>query len=286
MKPFKPFKPFKIKCLLIVFLSIIIFSCNKDENVTACFTYTYFNDTVKFDNCSQNATSYSWEFNGKISSTDENPIFITSGITTPLIVKLTAKNNSYTNVLSDTIYDWVMVYKPNIYLYPTKNTNICVELSFPKGGKIVNSEPLYNNGWCVNVQPNGIIDNAYNYLFYESAQPNIWQKNTGYCIQRGQLTQFLKNDMQKRHFTDTEINDFLDYWIPILNTYNYYLIYPQTKQIIDKVIKVTFNQNPMVFYRLFYGFKGVNQPANINPPVIESFEREGFVAVEWGGYIL
>ena len=66
-------------------------------------------------------------------------------------------------MLIDTLYvGWLQVDKPNIYLYPNSNIDLCVELNFPKGGRVVKSIPaIDNNSWCVHVDPTGKIDNNY-----------------------------------------------------------------------------------------------------------------------------
>ncbi len=62
----------------------------------------------------------------------------------------------------------IMVLKPNIYIYPENETQLMVELDFPLGGNVVTSIPQYENGWNVTIDTNGLIDNSYSYLFYES----------------------------------------------------------------------------------------------------------------------
>ncbi len=200
----------------------------------------------------------------------------------PTIVSLTAFNGENTDVLTDTIFDWVVVYKPNIYLYPKENLEICVNLSFPKGGKVIASIPEYMSGWCVNVTSDGKIDNEFDYLFYESAQPNIWQRTNGWCMEQSKLESFFKTDMANRGFAQNEINDFIEYWIPLMNEFPFYTIYPQTKEAINRVIAVDFSVQPDVFYRLFYCVKGSQTSVNLDEPFYTPFIRNGFTAVEWG----
>jgi PKD repeat protein len=283
----------KNKIISLFYVSIVLLGCETNDSMTpeACFTYNRSNigyygpfpgiDTIWFENCSTQATSYLWDFGDSTTSTQENPVHIyTQSMTT--IVSLTAFNGENTDVLTDTIYDWAIVYKPNIYLYPKKNCNICVSLSFPKGGEVIASIPEYRNGWCVNVEPNGAIDDQYNYLFYESAQPNIWQRKNGWCLEQSKLEAFIKADMDSRGFTEDEINDFVEYWIPRLKEFPYYTIFPQTKESIDRVIEVGFSVKPEVFYRLFYCIKGSQTNAIMDEPISSSFSRNGFTAVEWG----
>jgi hypothetical protein len=182
-----------------------------------------------------------------------------------------------------------VLMKPNIYLYPTERSQISINLSFPLGGKIITSIPAYGNGWIVDVDTAGIINNNYEYLFYESKQPDVWQLNRGWVIKRSDLETFFKDNMLKYGFYGREIKDFLDYWIPRLIEFEYYEIYPQESNIIEKAVKLEISKTPENVLRLFYLIKGVNSDSNgkiILPGDNVKFIRKGFCATEWGLIII
>jgi hypothetical protein len=177
------------------------------------------------------------------------------------------------------------VLKPNIYLYPIEITKIRVNLSFPIGGKITASIPTYGSGWNVTVDTTGIINNNYEYLFYESVQPNVWQLSEGWTIKKSDLKDFFSYNMLNYGFNEKEIKDFLDFWIPKLIDFEYYVIYPQESNIIEKAIKLDFSLIPDDVLRLFYLIKGINgEPHNMikvpNPNT--QLNRTGFHVTEWG----
>ena len=87
------------------------------------------------------------------------------------------------------------------------------------------------------------------------------------------------------NFSAIEIADFTDYWIPKLINSEYYMIYPQTNEIIDKVIKLNFSVQPNNINRLFYGIIGVNRCTKIEEPTVKRFNRNGFFIMEWGVFI-
>jgi hypothetical protein len=179
----------------------------------------------------------------------------------------------------------IRVLKPNIYIYPTERSILSVSLSFPLGGKVITSIPDYKDGWIINVDTNGIINNTYRYLFYESEQPDIWQTANGWIIKTADLEIFFKENMSKYGFNNREIEDFTDYWIPRLKDYDYYEIYPQEKTIIENVIIIEFTKIPDAVLRLFYLIKGTNNEFNdkiITPADIFQFKRTGFYVTEWG----
>jgi hypothetical protein len=177
----------------------------------------------------------------------------------------------------------IIALKPNIYIYPNEQSDLSVKLSFPKGGWVVASEPEYGTGWNFNVDTAGLINNTYSFLFYESTQPDVWQINFGWILQTDSLELFFRQNMAEYGFKGSEIDDFIEYWIPRLDDYLFYLIYPQTKSIIDDVIQLDFSKQPENILRLFYVIKGQNQLQDkLTVPTIESFKREGYFVTEWG----
>jgi len=176
--------------------------------------------------------------------------------------------------------------KPNIYIYPNENIQLTVKLHFLLGGEIVKSIPEYGNGWNVLVDTSGLINSTYSFLFYESTQPDIWQRNYGWIIKTDKLESFFRQNMTDYGFNGREIDDFIAYWIPRLNSYPLYSIYPQTKTIIDDVIQLEFSKQPENILRLFYVIKGHNQLQDkLTVPTIDSFKREGYFVTEWGGIL-
>jgi len=128
-----------------------------------------------------------------------------------------------------------------------------------------------------------LINNAYDYLFYESKQPNVWQTERGWCIKKENLQLFFNEDLKNYGFNDAEIADFTEYWIPRLNESQFYNIYPQESTIINNVIQLNISQTPDNVLRLFYFIHKSNVEQEINQPSFpQSFKREGFVLAEWG----
>lgn len=279
----------------LIALSIIIaalFGCSKDDDdtpaaVTAAFSFAPTEVTageVRFTNLSVNAKSYRWDFGDGQTSTVKNPLHVFSG-QFPFTVSLIAANGNQSDTVTHLVYDEIMVYKPNIYIHPQAETNLCLSVSFPMGGKIVQSIPQYNNGWCVNVKPSGLIDNTYQYLFYESKQPDIFQYTQGWCIAKADLKSFFETNMAAYNFSASEIKDFTDYWIPLLADSPYYAIYPQTNPTINRIIQLNFSAAPHNTGRLFYGVVASDQPLQLNAPVVEPFARSGFYVMEWGVFL-
>jgi len=276
-----------MKVFPIILLILFVFiSCKKEHTneVKACFEF-YPNEInageVQFTNCSENATGFLWKFGDGQTSIEKAPMHLFErGF--PFNVTLIAYNGNETDSISKRIHDDITVFKPNIYIYPLYQSSLCVNISFPMGGKIIESIPKYGDGWCVNVDTAGKIDNQYNYLFYESKQPNIFQYNKGWCVAQADLKVFFERNMALYNFSSSEIKDYIDYWIPLLNGNNYYRIYPQTNEIVDQTIRLDFSIQPNHIYRLFYGVIGADEYSKIEAPYIEPFKRIGYYIVEWG----
>ena len=169
--------------------------------------------------------------------------------------------------------------KPNIYIYPEQNIQLNLELSFPIGGRILVSIPDYGDGWNVSVDTNGLINDSYSYLFYESYQPDIWQRDNGWIVEKTELESFFRENMINYGFDGQEIEDFIEYWIPRLDRFSYYSIFPQTKELINEAIEFSFSIEPDNILRLFYVIKGFDEipSSNLTEPVIDiSFEREAY----------
>jgi hypothetical protein len=85
--------------------------------------------------------------------------------------------------------------EPIIYLYPLKNSRIKVKLKI--NGKITNDIPAYRNGWDVNVDKNGLIENKYPYLFYEADVPKIQLPKEAWVVKYKDLNQWFDINLVK-----------------------------------------------------------------------------------------
>jgi len=111
----------KKKFFLLILLAF--FACKKNElepKPKACFSFSPDNglktgDTLKFSNCSENATSYFWDFGDSTSSLEKIPthIFEKSG---NFKIILSAKYKNYVDTISK--YAFINVLKPKAcFLY-------------------------------------------------------------------------------------------------------------------------------------------------------------------------
>ena len=172
--------------------------------------------------------------------------------------------------------------KPNIYIYPEQEINLSVQLNFPNGGEVIKSMPEYGTGWNVNVKPSGLIDDQYEYLFYEADIPNLLQRDFGWKVNGTQLDSFFINNLHSLSFSTKEINDFIEYWIPLFDPSKKYLIYPQFNEELSDIIQLDISIKPDNLIRVWYVIKEFENNVQIEDLVIPLFERNGYVILEWG----
>ena len=142
------------------------------------------------------------------------------------------------------------------------------------------SSPPYGNGWTVTVSPEGIINNEFDYLFYEASLPGNLSTDYGWLLNRDNLENEFRVLLTNLGFKGREIDDFVEYWVPIFNDAPYYGVYPQD---VNSLIELTINPPPTNILRELFLIRELFHPINIPaPPDNGSFSRDGYVAVEWG----
>ena len=162
--------------------------------------------------------------------------------------------------------------------------NLTVNINFPHGGEVTTSTPEYGSGWNnLDVDPTGKINGEFNFLFYESQNPDLCQYNKGWLIAQDSMEAFFIENLTETGFEGQEIIDFLDYWLPRFTGFPYYVIYPQYKEQLDMMVKLDLSVEPDNVQRLFYVVEGKQDDSLIlQEPEIPEFKREGFFVVEWG----
>lgn len=175
--------------------------------------------------------------------------------------------------------------KPNLYLYPVEESDVSIELAFPAGGRVIESNPLYEGGWSTTVRPDGSFGSGYRYFFYEAETPDNWLRERGWLIEKANLESFFRENLTAYGFRGAEIEDFIEYWVPELEAMEepQFMIYAQTAEVIDPLIELDIQPAPDSLLRLYYVIDNCDPLfALVSPPEIPTFERAGFAAVEWG----
>ena len=75
------------------------------------------------------------------------------------------------------------------------------------------------------------------------------------------------------------------YWLPILEKNEHNLVYFELTEELQKDNKLLISPQPDTLIRIRIHVKQIAKKENIKEQKLTSYERKGFVAVEWGGVI-
>lgn len=175
--------------------------------------------------------------------------------------------------------------KPVIYLYPKEVIQIEVELEYD--GELTCTYPKYEKRWSVLAKPNGTIINIkdgreYSYLFWEGKCDFTWNIEEGFVIEGENTLDFLQEKLEFMGLTPKEYNEFIVYWLPMMQENKYNLIY-FSKEEYEEIAKLNIEPQPDSILRVFMVYKALDSPIDIPEQELESFIRKGFCVIEWGG---
>ncbi|MBO6233129.1 MAG: hypothetical protein J6N78_03625 [Clostridia bacterium] len=180
-----------------------------------------------------------------------------------------------------------VIAKPVIYLYPTEETEISVELK--NKDKITCSYPKYTEGWKVLAKPNGDLTdletgkNLYS-LYYESEDTNNYKmENEGFVVNGEESAKFLEEKLAILGLNEKEAEEFIIYWLPKLEANKYNYIRFATVEEIESNMQLEITPKPDTSIRILMTFKGLEQPNQVKEQKLKKVERSGYTVVEWAG---
>ncbi len=214
-----------------------------------------------------------------------------------------------------------VAYKPAIYLYPEKPTEVEVFID-PKINLTIDI-PKYNpqKGWKVLAYPNGLLEDlqleqtdpesykkylnstgleyayssalrgTYPYLYWEGTLIEEASKKTnGWIVSDSEIKTFLSARLDEMNFSRIEKKDFLDYWVIKIKEKQkpfYWISFVLTKEFDQKhPLKIV--PKPDSIMRVLIEVAPLDEkPSKLpEPQKLESIIRKGFTVLEWGGYFV
>jgi hypothetical protein len=176
------------------------------------------------------------------------------------------------------------VKKPVIYLYPEEETDITVSLNTDM--TLTTTYPKYNGEWHVRAYPNGLLvdENAvsYDYLYWEGIVDYSDDFEDGFVIAREEIIPFLEEKLQILGLNYSERNDFISYWLPELEAYNFIKLRFLMEEY-EELVQLSIKPEPDMLIRVFMIFEGLDQDQVIKTQELEAITRYGYTVVEWGG---
>ena len=180
----------------------------------------------------------------------------------------------------------VLELKPIIYFYPTDTINLSVHLDYD--GDIIHTYPESDGHWELTAYPNGTLIDSTRRSFYSVYWEGITtvQKtiNSGFIVKQTETISFLEDKLDQLGLSEREANEFIIFWLPILNQNEANLIHFDTEHYTKHAI-LNIDPKPETLIRIMMLYSpietGFQIPQQIIPP---KAERKGFTVVEWGGH--
>ena len=177
------------------------------------------------------------------------------------------------------------IAKPILYLYPKKTTNVTVKFVHPE--YLETTYPKYLNKWEVTAHSNGDLYDSNNHYYYALYWDEIKVHNvdftSGYYVTREEAIDFLEQKLDYIGLTKKEKNEFIMYWLPVLEKNEKSLVYFELTEERESYNPLRIQPKPDSLLRLVIHIKKVDKKIDIPKQSLQKFQRKGFVAVEWGG---
>ena len=176
--------------------------------------------------------------------------------------------------------------KPVIYLYPEEDTVCSVKVDLD--GKLTCTYPDHGTeGWQNFIaKPDGTLifpdGREYYCLYWEGKTAMDHDFSKGFCVKGSDTAEFLTQILAEIGLTPREANEFIIYWLPLMQNNEYNLITFQTDSYTSAA-RLEITPTPDSLLRVYMVYQPLDAPVEIEPQTFEPFERKGFTVVEWGG---
>lgn len=276
--------------------SEIIFTTENNLTKKDYDNYKYLLVATSYDECSEELTYKNIEFkeNNTTINIDVNlscglcaPLEILYEIAIPKDNKVSENIEVNFNYLNHPECDYNIAYKPVLYLYPEEKSEITI--SFANDTVLTTTYPKYKDNWQVTAYPNGDLydkENKYYYaLYWESLNYNKVNFQEGFYVSKDNAISFLEEKLTILGLNSKERNEFIIYWLPILENNEHSLVYFELTDQLQKNNQLIINPTPDTLIRIRMHVKKVSSKINIKEQKLTTQERTGYVAVEWGGVV-
>ena len=177
------------------------------------------------------------------------------------------------------------IAKPILYLYPEEKTTVTVSFAHPEF--LETTYPKFVKNWQVTAYPNGDLydqDGKYYYgLYWDEKKVHAVDFKEGFYVEGKNAISFLEEKLDIIGLNAKEKNEFIMYWLPILEKNGKSLVYFELTEERETVNPIYINPKPDSLLRVVIHVKKVSSKVKIKEEKLTSFERVGFTAVEWGG---
>ena len=178
------------------------------------------------------------------------------------------------------------VRKPVIYFYPEEEMDL--EVTYVEEERLLTTYPKYENGWNIHLQEDGTFtvpgsNREYYALFFDETPDFEVDFSTGFYVTKENAISFLEEKMDFMGFTNRETDEFIMYWLPILENNEQSLVYFEQTEERNEECPLEFSVEPETLIRTIIHIKKVDEPTDIQEQQLIHQERTGFTVTEWGG---
>lgn len=178
--------------------------------------------------------------------------------------------------------------KPVLYLYPEEDKTK-VTVKFKNQDVLTTTYPKYKSSWNVIADKDGtLIDQngrSYYGLYWEESGSSKVDFSEGFYVTKDNAIDFLEEKLDILGFTEREANEFIMYWLPILEKNGKSLVYFELTESRENYNGLDISPKPDSMLRVAIHIKKVDKKTSIKEENLPTFKRNGFTVVEWGGVI-
>ena len=180
--------------------------------------------------------------------------------------------------------------KPILYFYPQGQTSVKVRLAYPE--RLLHSYPKYGN-WDLSLSPDGSFElenqpNKRYYALYWESRETEWSAydfGRGFVVRAEEAGDFLEEKLSILGLNWRERNEFIMYWLPILESNAYNFVHFSTDTYAN-LHPLEISPRPDALLRVMMFVGPLKGPRLVEEQVLPTWRRWGFAAVEWGGAVM
>lgn len=161
-----------------------------------------------------------------------------------------------------------------------------VSVTLELDGGLTCTYPTYEDGWTVTAAPDGTLTDAagqtYNYLYWEGETAAQYDYTKGFCVRGEDTASFLEEALEKLGLTRREANEFIIYWLPLMQENPYNIISFQAERYTEAA-RLAVEPAPDTIIRVFMTWQASESYVELEEQELSAPARRGFTVVEWGG---
>lgn len=179
-----------------------------------------------------------------------------------------------------------VVKKPVIYFYPEEEMDLTV--TYFNEERLMTTYPKYEDGWNIHLKEDGTFTTRtsgreYYAIFFDEAPNYVCDFTEGFYVTKENAISFLEEKMDYIGYTNRETDEFIMYWLPILESNEQSLVYFEQTEERNEECPLGFSVAPDTLIRTIIHIKKVDEETDIQEQSLIHYNRNGFTVTEWGG---